>query len=92
MRHAKAGDRDAWIEDDVLRPLSRRGKGQAEGLVTLFRDLEVDHVLSSPAVRCVQTVRPLALARSITIEERDELAARPPSRRSRSSGRVGAPW
>lgn len=79
VRHAKAGDRDAWIEDDVLRPLSRRGKGQAEGLVTLFRDLEVDHVLSSPAVRCVQTVRPLALARSITIEERDELAEGAPT-------------
>ena len=79
VRHAKAGDRDAWIEDDVLRPLSRRGKAQAEGLVTLFRDLEVDHLLSSPAVRCVQTVRPLALARSITIEERDELAEGAPT-------------
>ena len=79
VRHAKAGDRDAWIEDDVLRPLSRRGKAQAEGLVTLFRELEVDHLLSGPAVRCVQTVRPLALARSITIEERDELAEGAPT-------------
>ena len=74
VRHARAGDRDAWIEDDVLRPLSRRGRAQAEGLVNLFDGLAVEHVVSSPAVRCVQTVRPLALARSITIEEREELA------------------
>ncbi|MGZ8580588.1 MAG: NUDIX hydrolase [Actinomycetota bacterium] len=74
VRHAKAGDRDAWIEDDFLRPLSKGGRAQAEGLVGLFDGLAVDHVLSSPAVRCVQTVRPLALVRSVTIEERDELA------------------
>jgi 8-oxo-dGTP diphosphatase len=34
----------------------------------------VDRVLSSPAVRCVQTVRPLALERSVPIEEHDALA------------------
>ena len=74
VRHAKAGDRDAWIEDDVLRPLTKRGRAQAEGLVGLFDGLAVEHVVSSPAVRCVQSVRPLALARSITIEEREEVA------------------
>jgi len=94
VRHARAGDRDAWIEDDVLRPLSKRGKAQAEGLVELFGGLAVEHVLSSPAVRCVQTVRPLALARSITIEERDELAEGAPTEpalslvRSRGGGAV----
>jgi len=79
VRHAKAGDRDAWIEDDVLRPLSKRGRVQAEGLVNLFDGLVVEHVLSSPAVRCVQTARPLALARSITIDEREELAEGSPT-------------
>ena len=74
VRHAKAGDREAWVEDDALRPLSRKGRAQAEGLVGLFAERRVDHVLSSPAVRCVQTVRPLALARSIAVEEHDALA------------------
>lgn len=74
VRHAKAGDRDAWTEDDRLRPLTKKGKMQAEELVGLFEDLEVDRVLSSPSVRCVQTVRPVALARHVTVEERDELA------------------
>ncbi len=74
VRHAKAGDREAWTEDDRLRPLTKKGKAQAEGLIDLFDDLEVDRVLSSPSVRCVQTVRPLALGRHVTVEERLELA------------------
>jgi 8-oxo-dGTP diphosphatase len=74
VRHAKAGDREEWSEDDVLRPLTRKGRAQAEGLVTLFRDLPVDLVLTSPYVRCVQTVRPLAIARSVPLEEHDVLA------------------
>ncbi|HWC69897.1 MAG TPA: NUDIX hydrolase [Actinomycetota bacterium] len=74
VRHAKAGDRDAWLEDDVLRPLTRRGRLQAEALAKLFEDRDVDLVLSSPYVRCVQTVRPLAIARSVPLEEHDDLA------------------
>jgi phosphohistidine phosphatase SixA len=74
VRHAKAGDREAWHEDDRLRPLSRKGKAQAEALVGLLAGEPVDRVLSSPFVRCVQTVRPLALNRSVPIEEHDALA------------------
>jgi len=79
VRHAKAGDREAWSEDDVLRPITRRGRAQAEGLVTLLRELPVDLVLSSPYVRCVQTVRPLAIARSVPLEEHDSLAEGAPT-------------
>lgn len=46
---------------------------QAEGLVAMFRDHPVDHVVSSPSVRCVQTVRPLAIDRSVPIEEHTAL-------------------
>ena len=74
VRHAKAGDRELWTEDDRLRPLTAKGRRQAEGLVTLFQDRAVDRVLSSPFVRCVQTVRPLALARHLPVEESDLLA------------------
>jgi 8-oxo-(d)GTP phosphatase len=74
VRHAKAGDRDAWHEDDRLRPLSRKGKLQAEALVGMLAGAPVDRVLSSPSVRCVQTVRPLALERSVPLEEHDALA------------------
>ena len=74
VRHAKAGDRERWTEDDRLRPLTAKGRRQGEDLVTLFQDRAVDRVLSSPAVRCVQTVRPLALARRLPVEETDLLA------------------
>ena len=74
VRHAKAGDREAWVEDDVLRPLTGKGRAQAEGLVAVFGGIDVDQVMSGPAVRCVQTVRPLALSRSMSIEEHGELA------------------
>ena len=68
VRHAKAGERADWTEDDSLRPLSRKGRSQAEALVRLFEGRDVDRVVSSPAVRCVQTVRPLALSRALSVE------------------------
>ena len=74
VRHAKAGKREAWVENDLLRPLSRKGRVQAEGLVDLFQGREIDQVMTSPSLRCVQTVRPLALSRSLPIGEHDELA------------------
>lgn len=80
VRHAKAGDRDAWTEDDRLRPLTKKGRIQAEGLVGLLEDRDVDLVLSSPSVRCVQTVRPLALSRKVAVEEVDALAEGTPGR------------
>ena len=74
VRHGKAGDREAWTEDDRLRPLSKKGRQQAEGLVALFDGRSVDRVISSPYDRCVQTVRPLAIARHLPVEETEPLA------------------
>jgi phosphohistidine phosphatase SixA len=68
VRHAKAGDREAWTEPDELRPLTKKGRRQAEALVGSFRGLELARVVSSPYVRCVQTVRPLALDRGLPVE------------------------
>jgi len=74
VRHAKAGDREAWTEDDHLRPLTKKGRRQAEGLVVAFRGREVDQVISSSYDRCVQTVRPLALDRELNLIIDDALA------------------
>ena len=73
VRHAKAGDRAAWTEDDRLRPLSKKGRRQAEALVDTFRGTELARVISSPYVRCQQTVRPLALDRGLSLESDDRL-------------------
>lgn len=74
VRHAKAGSRADWTEEDRLRPLSKVGLRQANGLVKAFRGLEIRRVISSPYVRCVQTVRPLALDRGLPVETSDALA------------------
>ncbi len=73
VRHAKAGDREAWTEDDALRPLVKAGRRQAEGLVRQMRKRAIERVVSSPYVRCVQTVRPLALSRRVALEVDDAL-------------------
>ena len=78
VRHAKAGNRQAWTEDDRLRPLTKKGRRQAEGLVVAFREREVEQVLSSPYVRCVQSVRPLALDRELNLITDDALAEAAP--------------
>jgi 8-oxo-dGTP diphosphatase len=74
IRHGSAGDRDEWQGDDHLRPLDKRGRRQAKELVELLAGYEIGRILSSPAVRCVQTVEPLAEARGLEIEQRAELS------------------
>jgi 8-oxo-dGTP diphosphatase len=74
VRHAEAGSRERWREDDRLRPLTRRGWRQAEALAEQLHDTPLTRILSSPYVRCVQTVEPLAAARGLTIEPTDDLA------------------
>ena len=74
VRHASAGERRSWHGDDRLRPLDDRGRRQAERLVEALAGHHVARILSSPYVRCVQTVEPLARHRGLPVEERDELA------------------
>jgi broad specificity phosphatase PhoE len=69
VRHAKAGSRRDWEGPDRDRPLSRKGRRQAEGLVELLADRPVRRVLSSPYLRCVQTVEPLAEKLGLPVEQ-----------------------
>jgi phosphohistidine phosphatase SixA len=74
VRHAKAGSRRHWEGPDRERPLSGKGRRQAEGLVHLLADRPVRRVLSSPYARCVQTVEPLAEKLGLPVEETPALA------------------
>jgi 8-oxo-dGTP diphosphatase len=75
IRHASAGDREQWTgDDDRRRPLDARGRRQADALVELLAEYDVDLVVSSPADRCIQTVEPLAAARGLVVEAREELS------------------
>ena len=78
VRHATAGERDAWKGDDRLRPLDDRGRRQAQGLVRQLSSYPIERVLSSPHLRCVQSVQPLAEARGLVVEETERLAEENP--------------
>jgi 8-oxo-dGTP diphosphatase len=73
VRHAKAGERGTG-EDDWLRPLTRPGQAQAAGLLHLLADARLERIFTSPYVRCIETVAPLAGARGLAIEVSDALA------------------
>jgi len=74
VRHAKAGSRKNWDDDDTQRPLVDSGREQAKLLVQTFAEVEVTRLISSPYVRCQQTLQPLAEARGLVVEVDQRLA------------------
>jgi 8-oxo-dGTP diphosphatase len=77
VRHAKAGDRERWSGPDLERPLTKRGRAQAEALVHLLPPLvdgPIRRILSSAYVRCRQTVEPLAAVVGVPVEDVEALA------------------
>ena len=74
IRHAKAGSRSRWDGADEQRPLSKAGRRQAEGIAALLADQGITRIVSSPFVRCGQTVEPLADRLGLRIEPSPSLA------------------
>ena len=74
LRHASAGDRHNWAGDDRFRPLDEKGRRQAEEIAAAFAGEDIRRVVSSPYVRCVQTVEPLAAGLGLEVELDDRLA------------------
>jgi 8-oxo-dGTP diphosphatase len=68
VRHASAGSKSQWRRDDRSRPLDTRGKKVARTLADLMRCFGTGRVLSSPAERCVATVRPYAALAGVEVE------------------------
>jgi 8-oxo-dGTP diphosphatase len=73
VRHAHAGDKHQRPGRDEDRPLSVPGHREAHGLLARLRDYPITRILTSPALRCVQTVEPLSLRRAVPIEVVDAL-------------------
>jgi 8-oxo-dGTP diphosphatase len=74
IRHAKAKNRLKWLEPDHLRPLTKAGFAQADALPALYEEQPFSRLFSSPYLRCVQTLEPLAEARGLPLELAEELA------------------
>ena len=72
VRHAHAGVRGTWPGHDLDRPLSDEGTAQARALVDGLQQLAegpVTTIASSRAVRCLDTVRPLATVLGVELVE-----------------------
>jgi 8-oxo-dGTP diphosphatase len=68
VRHASAGSKSQWQSDDQSRPLDAQGRNDAESLAGLMRCFGAGRVVSSPAERCVATVRPYAALAGVEVE------------------------
>ncbi len=60
-------------EVDAARGLDRTGRAQAGRLHDAFSGYRIDRIVSSPLVRCVETVVPLARRLGLEVELRAEL-------------------
>lgn len=95
VRHADAGHRSDFDGPDIARPLSERGLRQALRLVPALTSFAPSRVLSAPALRCIQTVDPLAQALTVTVEPapmfgEDEFADDPASATELVRAQLGA--
>ncbi|MCH7789498.1 MAG: histidine phosphatase family protein [Acidobacteria bacterium] len=72
VRHANAGARREG-PDDLLRPLDANGQAMATAIAQAFSSVKVDAIYSSRALRCIQTVAPLAAERVLRITESNEI-------------------
>lgn len=68
VRHAKAGDRSSWPGRDHDRPLTDAGRRQALAIADSLATARFTRIVSSPYVRCLETVVPLAGAHLVPIE------------------------
>jgi 8-oxo-dGTP pyrophosphatase MutT (NUDIX family)/phosphohistidine phosphatase SixA len=68
LRHAKA-EQESEDGSDASRPLTERGRKQADAIVEPLRSWEPRVVISSPAKRCVDTVTPLATALELEVRK-----------------------
>lgn len=73
LRHGKAAPGADGV-DDLERPLTSVGAARAKALIPVLASYGVGRVVSSPAVRCAQTVEPFAHSISTFIEIDERLS------------------
>ncbi|MCS0672350.1 histidine phosphatase family protein [Cytobacillus firmus] len=70
VRHAKAEGQPFSAR------LTESGREQALKLIDFFKDKEINRIYSSPFVRAMETIRPLAQSRNLEIVEESRLGER----------------
>ena len=82
----RAGAATLSPEIDRFRRLDDAGRVVARQLVWTLADQEITRIVSSPLVRCVESVVPIAESRRIPVESRWELEPDPPAMPVAGSG------
>jgi 8-oxo-dGTP diphosphatase len=67
VRHGTAKAKRSWKGLDSDRPLTAGGSRQAQAIAKRLRRDKPTHILSSPSLRCLQTVQPLATAAGLDL-------------------------
>lgn len=73
VRHAKAKPRSTWSRAESDRPLAATGKRQAHAVWRLLNAWKPGKIISSPWLRCMQTVAGYAKANGLGIKEKNRL-------------------
>lgn len=76
LRHADAGDPDAWDRPDAERPLSDKGRKQAKRLGDHLASIgfRAEAIITSPKARAAETAELVAARIEGTVTEDDRLA------------------
>lgn len=74
LRHGKAIAREEWEGDDGDRPLAQLGQQQAKRMLSLYLPFGVTEIHTSDAVRCYETVVPMARSSNLNIIYWSELS------------------
>lgn len=85
LRHAKAIQRLDWQGEDVDRPLDSDGQRQAGRMHLNYFPYQIREIHSSDAIRCLETVEPLARSLQLNITISEELGEYGYSRDSKAS-------
>lgn len=74
LRHAKARPRKTWRGHDRQRPLLSQGATESLRVAPMLAAYDPGRVVTSPALRCVQTVAPYVARAERDVEVRAELS------------------
>ena len=74
LRHVKAIERSDWAGEDTDRPLSSLGERQAKRLIATLAPYGIEEIHSSSAVRCYESITPIARALNIDFFFTDTLS------------------
>ncbi len=92
VRHATARPRQAWTHADADRPLVAAGRRQALALSALLQCWSPEYLLSSPWLRCTETLAPYAAGSGARVRTKGGLSedgyARDPRKATRHALRL----